>query len=600
MYRPVAHSEQDDSAIELLDIDDPRHAGPAKAAPTRRIASTNYLVVFFLINSLAFGLTAVPRINLFVSLVCKHVLTRDASADPSSVVLGGFNQQCQIDAVSSRVAVVMSTGEVVAGVCSALVTGFLGRLSDRVGRLVVLKYIYGMRVVTEVVMVGVVLGDGWVDWRWIYMAFLVDGLGGTVAAAMGISSAYVSDCNPPERRNMLIGRMHGSMFIGISIGPLLSSLIILRSASTSPLLVFYICSAMRLLAIFYLSFIPESIHHAPEPLLAGIRNTIALDNPRFSTLSSGRDALLTRIKRLSPRAWLDDLIPPSPTLPPFFRRNFILLCIINIIVYGAAIAPADVSILYPQHVYAWADLETNYFMATINCFRAFVSLLGLPLLIWLFRRWYPPHTPHTQQHTPQQQQQQHPTPPTPLDTSLLRLALALDTLGTLALALAPTSLTYTLSYTFASFGGIGLSTTEAALSAHVSCVERDAERYHHHHHYHHSHHHHSPIGDGENGEGGGEQRGVDEYEEGGGGVDDADHEEEEEEEEEEEQEGARYGALMGGLGVAQGAMRILAPAVAGGVYAVSVGWMPGLVFVGVGVCLGVGLGGTLWLRVGGR
>lgn len=107
--------------------------------------------------------------------------------------------------------------------------------------------------------------------RWAEVSFRlpVFGLGvmvlicwnsGSYTVVMAMASAYISDCVDEEKRNvqvgksektamnrsewvllmLFLGRIHGSMFIGIAAGPALSSAIVAGSGQESPLLVFYI------------------------------------------------------------------------------------------------------------------------------------------------------------------------------------------------------------------------------------------------------------------------------------------------------------------------------------------------------------------------
>lgn len=132
-------------------------------------------MIYFLINSVAFGLTAVPRINLNVSLVCRHVL--DQSTDEHDpVVIGGYNPQCQSGEVSSQTALIASYGTVIAGVFSAVVSPLMGRLSDKVGRTKVLMLNMMGLVGSEVVLVVIAAFPNVFDYRWLFLAYSVDGL----------------------------------------------------------------------------------------------------------------------------------------------------------------------------------------------------------------------------------------------------------------------------------------------------------------------------------------------------------------------------------------------------------------------------------------
>jgi MFS family permease len=165
---------------------------------------TIYLIIYFLINSVAFGLTAVPRMNLIVSLVCRHVL-QGIPGEHEPVIVGGHNAQCAAGDMSSKTALVASYGLVIMGIFSAVMSPLMGSLSDKVGRIKVLGINMTGIIFSEIVLLLVASLPEMLDYRWIYLAYAIDGLGGSFATAMSLSSAYVSDCNNEEDRNVHIG-----------------------------------------------------------------------------------------------------------------------------------------------------------------------------------------------------------------------------------------------------------------------------------------------------------------------------------------------------------------------------------------------------------
>ncbi|KAF2144532.1 uncharacterized protein K452DRAFT_143399 [Aplosporella prunicola CBS 121167] len=565
MAQPAYHRVGDEDDIELDDIHGlPRTAG-LRQGSTRRQPKVIWLIVFFLINSLAFGIAAVPRINLVVSLICRQTLDSQApgSGDAGStepVVIGGHNPQCmEHSEVSSLTALTASYGNVISGVLSICTSTFLSMLSDRVGRIKIIAYSAVVLLCAEAVLVVLANSSASVSYKWLYLAYLLDGLAGSFSVIMAMASAYISDCTAQEQRNVEVGRMQAAMFIGIAVGPAISSAIVGSSGQKSPLLVFYICLVMRAFSLVYLSIVPESL----PALVAG---TISRNAPLFPMLnmSSAKSFdIRAQLDRINPFKWLDRLVPSGTIGSTLLRRNVLLLLAINFICYSGAMATSDVLILYPQMVFKWGNVENNMFMSIVNAFRAAVSALALPLLIKLFRKAYPesgggrrrarntststntlyeaaPFTPRAstedEEEAEEEEETSRPRSPTatdtaspspalpphpdPLDRTLLLTALVTDALGYTGYALAPSGAVFTLSGALAAFGAVGTSTTEVALTKHVAR--------------------------------------------------------------------ARVGELMGGLGVLQAATRIVAPAVVNVVYAATVEAAPEVAFLGVAGALVLG------------
>ncbi|OJD35916.1 tetracycline-efflux transporter [Diplodia corticola] len=595
----------------------PRHA-PGAEAESKLVAGGRprprviWLTVFFLMNSLAFGIAVVPRVNLFVSLICRASLPPPSSSTSSPpVVVGGYNPQCQVDAVSSRTALVQSAGNVIAGVLSAGMAAFLNVLSDRVGRVRVMAYTATVLAGVEVVLVVLARSAEGTSWRWLYVAFALDGLSGSFATIMAMASAYISDCVKEEERNVQVGRMHGAMFIGIAVGPAISSAIVAGSGQKSPLLVFYLGLAMRVISLVYLMlFVAESLPQARRSLRGAFPAFSQARWQQMTKPASGIDVVLVKLNKVNPRRWLDRLVPPGNPVSRRLRRNVVLLLSINLVCYVGAMATADVLILYPQVVFKWGNVENNMFMSVINGFRAAVSTLGIPILIFFFqRRRSPPHhhpipnptttttssalldpsafpddldaltsptSPHYH-HPDHHPDHTSPTSPTttldPLDRTLILTALLFDIFGYLGYAASPNGVFFTLCGAAAAFGAVGLSTSEAALTKIVAPS--------------------SGSGSGDPGrssaepaEGAGAGAAVDDVGErslagGGGGS------------------GSRVGELMAGLGLLQSVVRVVAPAVVNVVYGATVAvGAPGTAFVGVAGVLGVGVVLAWGLRCG--
>ncbi|KAB2575263.1 putative membrane protein [Lasiodiplodia theobromae] len=519
-----------------------------------------WLTVFFLISSLSFGIAVVPRMNLIVSLICRQTLQGDF--DP--VVIGGYNRQCQVDAVSAHTAMVQSAGNVISGVLSAAVAAFLNVLSDRVGRVPIIAYTATVLAAVEVVLVLLAKAPSTTSYRWLYLAYTLDGLSGSFATVMAMSSAYISDCVAEEKRNVQVGRMHGAMFIGIAVGPAMSSGIVAGSGQKSPLLVFYLGLAMRAISLVYLPlFVAESLPHARKGLAGAFPVFSRARWQQITKPARGLDAILIKLRKLSPRKWLDRLVPPSSPGSRRLRRNVVLLLAINLICYIAAMATSDILILYPQVVFKWGNVENNMFIPAMLDPSAFPDLDALTSPTTPIS----PYQPH--QHPNDESAMPPPPPPPPanqdtldpLDRTLIVTAILFDIFGYLGYAASPNGILFTLCGAAAAFGAVGLSTSEAALTKIVAPSSSSTTT--------------SSPSQART------ARAMREEAMAGGGS------------------SSRVGELMAGLGLLQSVVRIVAPAVVNAVYGATVAvGAPGTAFVGVAGVLGVGAALTWGLVVG--
>ncbi|KAK8156577.1 major facilitator superfamily domain-containing protein [Phyllosticta citrichinensis] len=385
-------------AGEGMGLDEEEYGGCGRTRKPRVM----YLLIFFLMNSLAFGITVVPRINIFTGLICREVLpltwkpdgadgssgatgssinnsssgtttTATTAEGPPAVVVGGFNPQCATDAVSSATAAVASIGGAIGGTLSMISGTWLSVLSDRIGRVKVVMYCAVVLLAAEAMLIVLAEAAGKGD--------ILAPFGGSFSTIMSMAAAYISDTEPEDRRNVQQGRVHGVLFIGIAVGPALSSVILKASGQDSPLLVFYICIIVRTMSVFYLFFcVPESL---PRKRIEEF--SLRTIFPWQQSGSKGF-SIKDKIGKLNPTKWLDQMAPPVLIGSAALRRNVKILVAINVICYAGAVSAGEVLILYPQMVFKWGNLENNYFMSVINAFRAAVSWLGIPMLIFLFRK----------------------------------------------------------------------------------------------------------------------------------------------------------------------------------------------------------------------
>jgi len=100
--------------------------------------------------------------------------SRDEAALP--IIVGGHNPQCMASDVSSLVASFMSLGTLIVGGCAAVMGTVLAKLSDRVGRVKVITANTTGLILSEIVLLLVAMAPASLSYRWLYVAYAVDGL----------------------------------------------------------------------------------------------------------------------------------------------------------------------------------------------------------------------------------------------------------------------------------------------------------------------------------------------------------------------------------------------------------------------------------------
>ncbi|KAM0279851.1 hypothetical protein ACHAQH_004402 [Verticillium albo-atrum] len=410
---------------------------------------------------MAFGGMIVPKLNLIVDLVCRKHFADETLLDPNftfiPVVLGADNPQCFIPEVKRSVSMFTMAINLTVGILSALTAPKFGQLSDRSGRTKFLALASIGGIVAEFITILCAKYPDVVHYNWLIVAAVCDGLTGSFTAGGILSNSYASDCTPPSKRAVVIGRLHACLFTGLAVGPLLAGFLV---ASTGTLLsVFY---ALLVCHVFFLLFVglvvPESLskqrklraqkEHADEQASLGVRGT-----------------WLAPLHTANVLAPLKALWPTKAGSSPALRRNLAALATIDMIIAGVAISAGTVILLYCESddTWGWGTVESSRYISLLSWVRVFVLLAILPAINHFFR--VRPNARRARESGKAVVDANHGADP--LDIWLLRLALVSDILGSTGYMLARTEGVFVFSGMLTAMGGLGGATVQASLTKHV-------------------------------------------------------------------------------------------------------------------------------------
>lgn len=176
---------------------------------------------------MTFGGTAVPKLNIILTLICRDYLSTSLSpASPMPVIGGDNNPQCQIPAVHSRTSNFILVLMLIAGILGAFTCSPLGALSDRIGRRKVLAFNSFGLFVGEVCTVAVVRWPEMFGIEFLLVGGIVDGLCGSFMLGMALSYSYATDSTVPRHRATAFGAFQGCLYLGIAVGPVLGGLLV--------------------------------------------------------------------------------------------------------------------------------------------------------------------------------------------------------------------------------------------------------------------------------------------------------------------------------------------------------------------------------------
>ena len=419
-----------------------------------------WLLPPFLLFMLAFGGTIVPKLNLILTLVCKEYLSDGSTENSMPVIMGNDNPQCRIPEVQSLVSRFTLYGNLISGILSAITSAKLGELSDRYGRTKIIAFTSCGMLFSEVMFIIAATNPETVNYRVILLGYALDGLFGSFTAAMAITHAYVSDCTLPAKRNVMFGYVHGCLFSGIALGPILAGYIIKYTGEI--LSIFYIAMGSHLAFVLFLFFlVPDSLSKERQKA-AQHKWKYSKNNGDHTYGGIGGDDVVgamwyigvTWAKTRNFFKPLQILYPTGEGSNRAVRRNLIFLAAVDFTMFGVAMGSMTVVVIYSNYMFGWGNFESSIFVSIVNICRVTCLLVVLPTITRLIRGpsgSYPTRNSGSDN----------------LDLGIIRTAIVFDMMGYVGFATARTGSLLILSGAIAAIGGMGPPTLQSALTKHV-------------------------------------------------------------------------------------------------------------------------------------
>lgn len=366
---------------------------------------------------------------------------------------------------------------VIIGVLSAYTAPKLGALSDRYGRIRLLALTSFGGLLGEGIIILAGKFPEVIDYRWLILGAIFDGLAGSFTAGSVLGHSYTSDCTPPSKRGVAIGYLHSCLFSGIAFGPLLAGYFVKWTGSL--LSVFYVTFACHCLFIIFILFVlPESLSKKRQ-LIAREKHLLEQDRKDqkiqdwASSIETSIPGPLQRIapgiSKLFANVWYSHPFEPLKILLPkgpgagLVRRNLCLLALVDMIVFGAAVSSGQVTLLYTEFMFHWGNFETSAFISLTSMVRVFVLMAILPILNYFFRV-----RPQARRRRESGFIIEKNAGADQLDCWILRVAIVSDVLGVCGYIFARSPAVFVLCGIITAFGGLGSATIQSALSKHVA------------------------------------------------------------------------------------------------------------------------------------
>ncbi|CAM1511371.1 Fc.00g088840.m01.CDS01 [Cosmosporella sp. VM-42] len=414
----------------------------------------------FAIFTLAFGGVIVPKLNLILDLVCRQYFADQKLVDPeisfNPILLGSDNPQCRIPEVQRNVAAFMLVMNLFTGILSAIVAPKLGHLSDRYGRTRLMALASCGGVLAECATILAAKYPEVINYRWLVLGSIFDGLTGSFTAGSILSQSYASDCTPPSKRAVSMGYMHACLFSGLAFGPLLAGYFVKWTGSL--LSIFYVVLGCHIFFILVVGFvIPESLSQNKQ-----IAAREKWEKEQEERLQTGGN-WITTMQSANPFEPLKILCPRGPGTSPALRQNLIVLALNDMIILGSSMAAGAVIILYSEYTFDWGNFESSRFVSALSLVRVVVLMAIFPVINYYGRVRPAARRRRESGIDPGEKNSGADT----LDIWVLRVALASDVLGGIGYTLARSEGLFFASGMVTAMGGLGSATIQAVVTKHV-------------------------------------------------------------------------------------------------------------------------------------
>lgn len=395
-----------------------------------------------------------------LDLVCKQYFADRQTQNPdlvfNPVLLGADNPQCKIPGVQRNVATFMLVMNFVTGILSAIVAPKIGHLSDRYGRTRLMAVASVGGVCAEIVTILAAQFPDVVNYRWLVLGSIFDGMTGSFTAGNIMCQSYTSDCTPPSKRAVSMGFLHACLFGGLAFGPLLAGYFVQWTGTL--LSIFYVVLGCHIAFILFVWLVvPESLSKRKQ--LAAREKW----QKEQEAHSHGTRTWISAARTANPFAPLKILYPTGPGTSSALRRNLVALAADDAIILGSSMSAGAVVILYCEYIFDWGNLESSKYVSALSMIRVIV-LLGIFPIINYFGRIRPAARLRRESGVIPSEKNKGADS---LDIWVLRAALVSDVVGSVGYAVARSQGVFIASGMVTALGGLGSAISQAIITKHV-------------------------------------------------------------------------------------------------------------------------------------
>ncbi|CDO92315.1 unnamed protein product [Kluyveromyces dobzhanskii CBS 2104] len=349
-----------------------------------------YLCVILSAVGLTDTLTIAPYTLLSMRKICESIAQSNDEwgADGSPI--------CNPSKVQEKLSGITSIVFLINGIAGTLLSGKLGELSDRFGRVPIFIYIASIKAVGLIIMLCVFYTKNSFPRTLFIIGQCVPSFGGSVITLIANGNSYISDITEPELRPIYISFLMSTIYGSMGLGPFLSSLLVKSSGGNNLVPIWLALGLAGTLVLVCLFIMSESRHEMAklksQTKFMKRRQSIDSIRSQSSGTSSGSNRPLTMLKYtflqffdfFSPvrKLW----IAPTAAGSLVPRYMVLLLVGIDVIFVISTAAAVPTIILAFVFMFGWGSEQLGYFVSFLGLGKAAALLFMAPLILHLLKK----------------------------------------------------------------------------------------------------------------------------------------------------------------------------------------------------------------------
>ncbi|KAL6932605.1 hypothetical protein ACO0OL_004085 [Hanseniaspora opuntiae] len=386
----AADDLEDDVTNDVSDIWYQQTMDKFKSKPWYLRPTVFTLLLVLVLRVMCITLLMTPTVGLLSAKLCNEFEVK-------------YSTTCDMKKVQIEQSNITSVVSLLVSIIGISLSGKYGELSDRLGRLFVLKLVGVIGVVHTALML-VAFHPKTPFNRYLVIFAMSSDITGGILTLISVGNSYISDIIPPSEGTLAgyISLLMSVIYGSIGFGPLLSSYIIklFKNSLISP---FYFTTATSVVYLLAVSlFVQESRHKDAQKYSAKVllKNRLRRKSSLSSFDISNQDLQqkdmtvkqrlyvwfhMTIIEAVEPIGKLWIKRTASGSLVP--RINTILLIVIDTFFCSATSGYMPVIMLYAIKQYHWTSVELGYYVSIVGLGKSAI-LITMPFILTSMKKTF--------------------------------------------------------------------------------------------------------------------------------------------------------------------------------------------------------------------